>query len=169
MKQFGSQITVIMVTLTMQNLLDHRSQTVQRVPNSNQCSEQCRSRSTILDVSQVSISYGSKVMSILRKGVYRCQDIKSSLIIKQTSTFIYHSIENFTGYKMVYKTLRKNVTLYPTTENTLRDLDKSAHQHQKCTGDDEQSIHRPPVPPAIQYQFDLVLVSTDTYQQKAQT
>ena len=26
----------------------------------------------------------------------------------KTSTIIYHSIENFTGYKMVYKTLRKN-------------------------------------------------------------
>ncbi len=32
-----------------------------------------------------------------------------SVIIKITTiTVIYHSIENFTGYKMVYKTLRKN-------------------------------------------------------------
>ena len=31
---------------------------------------------------------------------------------KKKPTIIYHSIENFTSYKMVYKTLRKNVTLF---------------------------------------------------------
>ena len=69
---------VTMVTSSMQNLLDCRFQTVQRISNSKQYIRQCGSRSIILDVPQVCISYGSKVMSILRKGVCCCQDIENT-------------------------------------------------------------------------------------------
>ena len=53
----------------------------------------------------------------------------SRIIKKNISTILYHSIENLTSYKMVYKTLRKNVTLHSNIENTLEDLNKPASGH----------------------------------------
>jgi hypothetical protein len=45
---------------------------------------------------------------------------------KETSTTIYHLIENFTGYRMVYKKLKENVTMCPFLKDRVIRRLKSA-------------------------------------------